>query len=239
MNINYLGFNTKKAPFDNKLVRQAIAYAVDRQSIIDAVYLGAANEANSPVSPSVFGYSKDAKKYSFDVAKAKELLAQAGYPNGFKTKIWLNDNTVRRDIAVILQDQLKQIGIDLQIEILEWGSYLDRLARGEHDMFLLGWTSSPDSDSALYALFHSKNHGSSGNRTYFTNSRMDQLLDLGRESTVPEDRIKYYKEAQDIVQEEVPMLVLVYPYDNVGLQKTIKGFILDAESEHRLIHVSK
>lgn len=239
LTMNYLGFNTEKAPFDNKLVRQAIAYAVDRQSIIDAVYLGAANEANSPVSPSVFGYSKDAKKYSFDVAKAKELLAQAGYPNGFKTKIWLNDNTVRRDIAVILQDQLKQIGIDLQIEILEWGSYLDRLARGEHDMFLLGWTSSPDSDSALYALFHSKNHGSSGNRTYFTNSRMDQLLDLGRESTVPEDRIKYYKEAQDIVQEEVPMLVLVYPYDNVGLQKTIKGFILDAESEHRLIHVSK
>lgn len=239
MNINYLGFNTSKAPFDKKEVRQAIAYAIDRQSLIDAVYLGAATEANSPVSPSVFGYSKDAKKYTYDVAKAKELLAQAGYPDGFKAKIWLNDNTVRRDIAVILQDQLKQIGIDLQIEILEWGSYLDRLVRKEHDMFLLGWTSSPDSDSALYALFHSKNHGSSGNRTYFTNPRMDELLDKGRESTIAEDRIAYYKEAQDIVQEELPMVVLVYPDDNVGIQKTIKGFVLDAESEHRIIHVSK
>ena len=239
LTMNYLGFNTEKAPFNKKEVRQAIAYAIDMDSMIAAVYLGAASKANSPVSPEVFGYNKDTKGYDYNVAKAKELLAQAGYPNGFKAKIWTNDNGIRRDTAVILQDQLKQIGIDATIEILEWGSYLDRLIRKEHDMFLLGWTPSPDADSALYALFHSKNHGSSGNRTYFTNQRMDQLLDMGRESTVPEDRINYYKEAQDIVQEEVPMLVLVYPYDNVGLQKTIKGFILDAESEHRLIYVSK
>ena len=127
LTMNYLGFNTEKAPFNKKEVRQAIAYAIDMDSMIGAVYLGAASKANSPVSPDVFGYNKDTKGYEYNVAKAKELLTQAGYPNGFKAKIWTNDNGIRKDTAVILQDQLKQIGIDASIEILEWGSYLDRL----------------------------------------------------------------------------------------------------------------
>ena len=166
-------------------------------------------------------------------------MAQAGYPNGFKAKIWTNDNGIRRDTAVILQDQLKQIGIDATIEILEWGSYLDRLIRKEHDMFLLGWTPSPDADSALYAVFHSKNHGSAGNRTYYTNARVDELLDKGRETTVEADRIESYKEAQDIIMDEVPLIPLVYPDNNVGMQKTIKGFELDPENQHNLYPVSK
>ena len=239
LSMNYLGFNTEKAPFDKKEVRQAIAYAMDMDSMIGAVYLGAATKANSPASPDVFGYNKDTKGYENNVAKAKELLAQAGYPNGFKAKIWTNDNSTRRDTAVILQDQLKQIGIDIQIEILEWGSYLDRLIRREHDMFLLGWTPSPDADSALYAVFHSKNHGSAGNRTYYTNARVDELLDKGRETTVPEERIGYYKEAQDIIMDELPLIPLVYPDNNVGIQKNIKGFELDPENQHKLYPVSK
>ena len=239
LTMNYLGFNTEKAPFNKKEVRQAIAYAIDMNSMIAAVYLGAASKANSPVSPEVFGYNKDTKGYDYNVAKAKELLAQAGYPNGFKAKIWTNDNGIRRDTAVILQDQLKQIGIDATIEILEWGSYLDRLIRKEHDMFLLGWTPSPDADSALYAVFHSKNHGSAGNRTYYTNARVDELLDKGRETTVEADRIESYKEAQDIIMDEVPLIPLVYPDNNVGMQKTIKGFELDPENQHNLYPVSK
>ena len=120
--------------------------------MVDAIYLGAATPASSPVAPAVFGHNKDLKVRKQDIAKAKELLAQAGYPNGFKAKIWTNNNNVRKDTAVILQDQLKQIGIDVEIELLEWGAYLDRLANREHDVFLLGWTPSPDGDSAMYAV---------------------------------------------------------------------------------------
>lgn len=239
ININYLGFNTKKAPFDKKEVREAIAYAIDVPSLIQAVFLGAATPSNSPVAPGVPGYNPNAKEYKQDIQKAKELLAEAGYPNGFKTKITLNDSGVRKNIAVILQDQLKQIGIDVEVEIIEWGAYLDKLARGEQDMFLLGWSSSPDCDSALYALFHSKNHGSSGNRTYYTNPRVDELLDLARASTNQDERNKYYGEIQEIIQEELPLFVLVNPFDNAGLQKNIQGFYLDLESEHRLANVSK
>lgn len=239
LTMNYLGFNTTKAPFDKKEIRQAIAYAIDLQSMVDAIYLGSATPANSPIAPAVFGYNKDLKQHKQDIAKAKELLAKAGYPNGFKAKIWTNDNNVRKDTAVILQDQLKQIGIDTQIEILEWGSYLDRLANREHDMFLLGWTPSPDGDSAMYAIFHSQNHGSAGNRMWYTNARVDELLDKGRESTIAEEREAAYKEAQAIIMDEYPMVPLVYPDNNVGIQKNIKGFELDLENQHKLYPVSK
>lgn len=239
ININYLGFNTKKAPFDKKEVRQAIAYAIDIPSLVNAVYLGSATAANSPMAPGVPGYDPNAKEYKQNIEMAKKLLADAGYPNGFKAKISLNDSGVRKNIAVILQDQLKQIGIDLEVEIIEWGAYLDKLARGEQDIFLLGWSSSPDGDSALYALFHSKHQGSGGNRTFYENKKVDELLDAARKSTNQEERNGYYKELQNILQEDLPMFVLVYPFDNAGLQKNIKGFILDTESEHRLYKVSK
>ncbi len=239
MSMTYLGFNTQRAPFDKKEVRQAIAYATDADSIINAVFLKAAKKANSPVSPNVFGYNKDAKLYIQNIAKAKELLAEAGYPNGFKARIWTNDKSVRKDTAVILQDQLKQIGIDVQIEILEWGSYLDRVAKGEHDMFILGWSSSADSDSAMYALFHSKNLGGAGNRTFYKNAKVDELLDKARESTVPEDRIKYYKELQNIIQEDLPMFALVYPDEITGMQKNIEGFVFHPEGTHYLAPITK
>lgn len=239
ININYLGFNNQKTPFNKEEVREAIAYAIDIPSIIQAVYLGAATPANSPVAPGVPGYNSNTKSYKQNIKKAKELLTKAGYPNGFKAKISLNDSGVRKNIAIILQDQLKQIGIDLEVEIIEWGAYLDKLARGEQDMFLLGWASSPDCDSALYALFHSKHHGSGGNRTYYSNSKVDELLDLARASTNQDERNKYYGEIQTIIQEELPMFVLVYPFDNVGMQKNVKGFYLDIEGEHRLSNVSK
>ncbi|SJZ76429.1 peptide/nickel transport system substrate-binding protein [Cetobacterium ceti] len=234
MGINYLGFNTTNKVLGNVLVRQAIAKAIDLDSIVEAVYLGAAQKANSPVSPSVFGYNKDTKAYEQNIAEAKELLKKAGYSKGIDLKLWTNDNSVRRDIAVILQDQLKAININLNIEILEWGAYLDQLLQKKHDLFLLGWASSPDSDSALYALFHSKNHGSSGNRSYYDNKKVDKLLDLGRESTNPEDRKKYYYEAQGILQEEIPLLTLAYPYDTVGANKSISNFNLNIEKLHKV-----
>lgn len=239
MSVTYLGFNTKKAPFDKKEVRQAIAYATNVDDIIGAVFLGSAKKANSPVSPNVFGYNKDAKLYTQNIEKAKELLAKAGYPNGFKTRIWTNDTNIRKDAAVILQDQLKQIGIDVQIEILEWGSYLDRVANGEHDMFILGWSSSADSDSALYALFHSKNLGGSGNRTFYVNKKVDELLDKARESTVPADRIEYYKELQNIIQEDLPFFTLIYPDNITGMQKSVENFVPNAEGTPALYKVYK
>lgn len=237
--ISYLGFNTQKAPFDKREVRKAIAYAVDLPSIINAVYLGGARIANSPIPPGVPGYTDDVTTYSHNPEKAKELLAKAGLADGFKAKLSISDKNMTKDIAIILQDQLKQIGIDLEIEVMEWGAYLDKLGRGEQDMFILGWVSPPEPDVCMYALFHSDNKGAGGNRTYYDNKRMNELLEKGRSTTEQAERNKYYYEAQRLVQDDIPMFVMIYPFKNAGMQKNIENFNLNADNKPRLDRVKK
>ncbi|MGL5124013.1 MAG: glutathione ABC transporter substrate-binding protein [Fusobacteriaceae bacterium] len=235
----YLGFNMNKKPFNDIRVRQAIAYAIDEQAIVNTVYQGAGTLANSPIGPLVFGYSKDSKAYSYNFEKSKQLLKEAGYENGFTFKLWTNDNAIRRDIATIVQDQLKQVGINVVIETLEWGAYLDGTSRGDHDMFILGWVSvTGDADYGLYALFHSSTMGGAGNRSFYSNIEVDKLLDIARASSNPEERVELYKKAQEIIQKELPIYTLAYITQNVGIKNNIKGFKLNPAGHHKIYGLS-
>lgn len=233
----YLGFNLKRDIFKNKKVRQAIAYGVDLDSIVETVYAGGATKANSIIGPKVVTHA-DCKTYEYNPEKAKELLKEAGYPNGFKTSIWINNNPIRRDIAVIFQDQLKQIGIDVQVETLEWGAYLDRTALGEHDMYILGCVSvTGDPDYGINLLVNSKMHGGPGNRSFYVNKKVDELLNLGKSEMNPEKRNIIYKEIQEILQDELPMLYICYPNQNAAMNKNLKGFALKPSGHHLLYNV--
>ena len=237
--MTYLGFNMKKEPYNNPKVREAISYAIDQKPIIDTVFLGAGEAANSIIGPNVWGYY-DVEKFTQDIEKAKALLAEAGFPNGFKAKIWVNDNPVRRDIAVILQDQLKQIGIDLAIETVEWGAFLDGTARGDHEMFLLGWgTVTRDPDYGIYELVSTATMGSAGNRSFYSNPTVDKLLEEGRTELDPEKRKVIYKEIQEIIRKDIPMYMIIYPLQNVVTQKNIKNFKLDSAQSHKIYGVIK
>ena len=239
VSMTYLGFNMKKAPYDNPKVREAISYAIDQKPIIDTVFLGAGEAGNSIIGPNVWGYY-DVEKYTQDIEKAKALLAEAGFPDGFKAKIWVNDNPVRRDTAVILQDQLKQIGIDLTIETVEWGAFLDGTARGDHEMFLLGWgTVTRDPDYGIYELVSTTTMGSAGNRSFYSNPTVDKLLEEGRTELDPEKRKAIYKEIQEIIRKDIPMYMIIYPLQNVVTQKNIKNFKLDPANAHRIYGVTK
>ena len=232
--LTYLGFNMKKAPYDNPKVREAISYAIDQKPIIDTVFLGAGEAANSIIGPNVWGYY-DVEKYTQDIEKA-----EAGYPDGFKAKIWVNDNPVRRDTAVILQDQLKQIGIDLAIETVEWGAFLDGTARGDHEMFLLGWgTVTRDPDYGMYELISTATMGAAGNRSFYSNPTVDKLLEEGRTELDPEKRKAIYKEIQEIIRKDIPMYMIIYPLQNVVTQKNIKNFKLDPANSHKIYGVTK
>ena len=235
LSVAYLGFNTQKAPFDNVKVRQAIAYAINADDIVDAVLMGAGSPANSPIGPKVFGYNPNIERYHQNYDKARELLKEAGFEDGFKTTIWTNDNPTRVQIAQILQAQLRKIGIEVSIEVVEWGAFLDGTSRGDHDMFILGWvTVTGDADYGLYALFNSATHGGAGNRSFYTNPKVDQLLNDARTSTNPEERKALYGEVQEIIQEEVPTFSLYDQYQNVGIQKNVKGFELAPAGHHKL-----
>ncbi|MCI5725478.1 MULTISPECIES: glutathione ABC transporter substrate-binding protein [Fusobacterium] len=234
VSMTYIGFNLKKAPFDNPKVREAISYAINQQPIIETAFVGGAVAADSIIGPRLFAYYP-VEKYEYNPEKAKELLKEAGYENGFKTKIWINDNNIRRDIAVIVQDQLKQIGIDMAVETLEWGAYLDGTARGDHEMFILGWgTVTRDPDYGISALVSTETQGGAGNRSFYSNPKVDELLKAGRAELDIEKRKAIYKEVQEIIRKDLPMYMVSYPTYNVVTKKDVKNFKFELSTAHRL-----
>ncbi len=234
----YLGFNAQKAPFDDIRVRQAISMAVNKNDIIDGIYEGTAIPAVGPIAPGVFGFDPAVKPMPYDPVKAKELLTAAGYADGFSTTIWTNDNPARIQIAEYVQSKLRDLGITVTIEVLEWGAYLDNTGEGKHDMFILGWsTPTLDGDYAMYALFHSSNFGKAGNRTFLKDDELDELLDKGRQESDPAKRLAYYKEAQEKLVELAPMLYLLHIEDLTGVNNDVKGFYMSSARIFKLHEV--
>ena len=240
LSTNYVGFNAAKAPYDDVRVRQAINHALDVGAIIDAIYEGLGNPANGPISPQVFGANLDLEGYDYDPERARALLAEAGYPNGFDTTIWTNDNPLRIQIAEIAQAFLADVGVNVEIQVLEWGAYLDGTAAGNHDMFILGWvTVTADADYGLYALFHSSQFGNAGNRTFWASDRLDELLDLGRSEADADTRMEIYAEAQEIIAEQAPWIFLNVTLEMNGWRDNVDGFIAHPAGSHRLANVQK
>lgn len=233
--ISYIGFNTEKEPFDDPKVRRAVALAVDLDEIIDGIYDGFGTPAAGPLSPDTFGFDEDLKPMKANLDEAKKLLKEAGLEDGFKTTIWTNDEQQRVDTAIYLQNQLKQLNIDVAIEQMEWGAFLDKTAQGEHDMYILGWSNPVgDADYGLYALFHSKNKGDPGNRSFYENPEVDRLLDEGRQETDPEKRLAIYKEVQQIIAEDQPMVFIHHKDYLLGVSNAIEGFDINMAGKYQL-----
>ncbi len=235
LSIDFLGMNNEKEPFNNPLVRQALAYAINPQEMLDSVMEGEGELAVSPLQKSVFGATTDVKKYEYNPEKAKQLLAEAGYPNGFKTSISTDDGAVRNRIAVVAQSKLKEIGIDATINSMEWGKYLDMTAKGEHEMFILGWsTNTGDADYGLAGPYLSTNHGDGGNRSFYTNTAVDKLIIDASHELDEAKRIELYKLAQQQIVEDVPTILLYHKNMNSGIQKNIKGYKVHPAGSHVL-----
>lgn len=230
VSVAYIGFNTEKEPFDDVRVRQALSMAVDKDEIIEGVMNGVGIPAIGALAPPVFGFDDSIEGLPYDVEQAKELLAEAGYEDGFETTIWTNDNEQRVDTAVALQSQLSEIGVDVQIEELEWGAYLERTSNGDHDMFILGWsTVTSDADYGLFPLFHSSQHGEPGNRSFLADDEVDALLDEGRRETDPEARQEIYTEVQQKLVDLAPMMYTHHQEYLLGVNDSVKDFGINAQ----------
>ncbi|MDX8336636.1 ABC transporter substrate-binding protein [Candidatus Cetobacterium colombiensis] len=234
----YLTLNNLREPFTNKDFRKALSYAIDRQSIVDAVYLGKASIAKSIVNPTVFGSDQTVGTADYNLEKAKEYLEKSQVTN--KTiKIMSNDNPIRLQAAQIVQANLKEIGINAEIETVEWGTYLQMTAKGDFDIFIGGWVSgTSDSDIVLFPLLHSSYKGGAGNRANFDNPEYDKLVELGRTSTDSSDRLVAYSKAQEILAEETPIVPLYYKNENMGLNKRIKDFTPMPNTIHNYAAIS-
>ena len=165
---SYVGMNTQKTPLNDVRVRKAIAMGVNRDIIIDSVLMGAVEKANSLLGPGVVGYSKDTKPFEYNPEEAKRLLNEAGYETLDLVMVTSN-NDLRKQMAEIMQAQLKEIGINIKIEILEWATFLNTTGSGKSDLFMIGWSnSSGDADYGLTPMLHSSMKGNSGNRSSLT-----------------------------------------------------------------------
>lgn len=238
LSTTYIGFNCAKSPFDNVLVRQAINMALDKEAIVNNVYKGTGYQARGPLGPNVWASNQNLEPYPYDVEAAKALMVEAGYPDGFSTTIWANENQQRMDIAEIVSNQLAAIGIKTEVKIMEWAAYLDGTAAGEHDMFILGWvTVTGDPDYGLYPLFHSSAFGSAGNRTFYSNPEVDALLEKGRTSVDSAEREEAYMRVQEIVRDEAPW-VFTWGGENIsGTAKNVKGFKQHPAGHYKLYSV--
>jgi|SRR5690625_1780081 len=235
VSMSYIGINVEQEPFDDVKVRQAISMAIDKEEIIEGVYEGIGIPAVGPLAPPVFGFDESVDGLEYDPEKAEELLAEAGYEDGFETTIWTNDDEQRIDTAVAVQSQLAEIGVDVEIEELEWGAYLERTANGEHDMFVLGWsTVTSDADYGMYPLFHSSQHGDPGNRSFLSDDEVDEVLDEARRETDDDKRQELYSEAQELLIDLAPMLYIHHQEYLLGVNENVKDFGIDAQGIYQL-----
>lgn len=233
MNVGYLALNIEKKPFDNKLVRQAINYAVNKEDILKAVYSGLGTSAKNPLPPNMWSYNESIKDYEYNPEKAKELLKKAGFENGFETTIWAMPvsrpyNPNGKKVAEIIQAQLAEVGIKAKIVSYEWGTYLDKTDNGKHDMALLGWTGdNGDPDNFLWVLLSATSATKpASNIAFWKNDEFTALIKEAKETADVKKRTELYKKAQVIFHEEAPWVPLAHSLVMAPMKKSVKGFVL-------------
>lgn len=229
MNIGYLGFNVKMKPFDNPKVRIALSHAVNKEAIIQNFFGGTAIPAKNPIPPSVSGYNDDIQDYDFNLDEAKKLLAEAGYKDGFSVDLWTMP-VVRpympngQKVAEAIQADFAKIGVKAKIVTMDWGTYLEKLAKGEAPMYIVGWTGdNGDADNFMYALLDKDAIGSNNNSQY-SNEEVHKLLIQAQIETDENKRNELYKQAQVIIHNDAPWVPLVHSTPLLAGKSTIKGF---------------
>ncbi|MEH7884763.1 ABC transporter substrate-binding protein [Bacillus sp. JJ1609] len=229
LNVAYLGLNNERGPLKDKKVRQALNYAVDKKSLIDAFYAGAAEPAKNPMPKTVAGYNDEVDGYEYNPEKAKELLKEAGFENGFEMELWampvarpyMPDG---KKVAEALQADFAKIGVKAKIVSYEWATYLEKARVGEADSFLLGWTGdNGDADNFLYVLLDQDNIDSN-NYARYKNQEVHDLFIQAQSTNDQAEREKLYKEAQLLIKEDAPWIPLVHSEPALAGRADVVGF---------------
>ncbi|MBF0406050.1 MAG: ABC transporter substrate-binding protein [Candidatus Riflebacteria bacterium] len=236
----YLGFNVKIPPFDNVKVRQAINYAIDRDTIVNLILNGRARMARGVLPPGIMNIganSSSAPKsadgtqiYSFDPVKAKALLIEAGYGDGKEfpeITLQFNADPSHTRTSEFILANLRDVGIACKLKIVDFKEHLDKVEKGEVGFFRMGWTADyPDPDNFLYTLFHTSNIGSEGNFSRYSNPIVDDLLERARFEVDPKIRIPLYEQIEQIIVNDAPWVFISHYTTHVLLNPNIRNFEL-------------
>lgn len=231
----YLGFNLKRPPFDDVRVRQAIAYAINRQEIVDGVLLGLGEKIATPYKPGTQWVNSSLEPRKFDAERAMKLLNDAGWRKNAAGLLSKNKQTLsftilsnhgnkqREDTATIIQQRLAQIGIEVKIRLVEWSAFLANfINKRNFDAVILGWSMSPEPDQ--YTIWHSSQTGERQfNFLSYNNERVDKALVEARRTFDENKRKVLYDLVQAEIYQDVPMVFLYAPYSTVAFHKRIQG----------------
>lgn len=231
-NVGYLAMNNEKLPFNIREIRVAINHAIDKEKLINDVFDNLAKPAKTYIPPFLWGYNENLESYDYNPEKSKQLLAEAGFPNGFKTTLWVMD--AARDYfpkpletAQFIKDNLKQVNIDAEIKVFNMNEYLAKLHDGEHQMALIGWTGDfTDPDNFLYTLLASENAkiGLAGNYSFYRSKEVDQLLAQARQTSNMVFRRSLYRSVQEMVNYDAPSVPLVHTMPALAARLSVKGY---------------
>lgn len=231
LNVGYVSMNVTKKPFDDVRVRQAMNMAIDKDAIIKAVFQGAGKPAVNPIPPTIWSYDKDIKPYPFDPAKAKALLAEAGYAKGFTTDLWYMPvqrpyNPDAKKIAELIQADLAKLGITAELKSYEWGEYRKRLQAGEHQMGQLGWTGdNGDPDNFMGVLLSCQSAREGGqNLSKWCNKDFSDLIDQAKKTSDMAKRTELYMKAQAIFHDDAPWIPIAHSVVYMPMSKKVIGF---------------
>ena len=224
INIRTFGFNTERKPFDDVRVRQAVALALNRTEIVLMAEFGMGQPTGPiPVSATKWAIPvSELPLYTPDHEKARKLLADAGYPQGLSFNI-VCSSTYEGGLAVaqVIQSELKNIGVDVHLEVIEWGAYIDRWVKRDFDSMVELRGGSGEPDRFLYRTLHSTG---GVNNFMYKDEELDRLLDLGRAQTNPAERKVTYDAVQKLLSEKAPVNFLYCPSENHVLRSSVEGF---------------
>jgi peptide/nickel transport system substrate-binding protein len=229
--------NHSKPPFDNKALRQAFAAAVNRTAIDKVVFLGSGAIGQGPIPPNSWAYDKDLKGWgpTANPELAKQKLAEGGQPNGFKVTFDTNNSTQRVQLSQLVQEQLRAVGIELEILILEPGPYGDRRPSLEYVSRIATWSGRADPIGNMYSHFVTKGANNFG---AYSNPELDKLLETGRTSQDRAERIKALQAAQRIIVEDSPVVFLYHEPWIRAWSKKLQGYKAQADGLMRFTDVS-
>ncbi|NLN47974.1 MAG: ABC transporter substrate-binding protein, partial [Clostridiales bacterium] len=239
--IVYLGLNTENKPLDNPKVRQAIAYAVPYEQICKVLGGGEkyAPRARTVLTEELSG-SAPVFQYEYDLENAKELLKEAGYENGFKLNFDLFNAGKFPDMAVVLQAELKKIGIDMEINSMAPPAFFQSGDAGKLNFFVVSWwDNAADPVGLLNDIVHSASIPSPGNYAKYVNKDVDSLIDKAKVELEPAKRDELLKDAQEILAEDVPYIPIHEAMITLAFRKNVKNYVHYSDSITRLYELEK
>ena len=230
----YIGLNCEKAPLNDVRVRKAIALAINTAAMQRVVWRGIGYAPNGPL-PKGFPYCDETiPAHEVNIEKAKALLKEAGIKDGLTLEIWTNESKERVDAATIIQSMMAEIGITLNIKVMEYGTFLDGCRQGKHDLFVSGWGNNlPDPEYTFGRTFHSKGIGGN-NYSFYKNAAFDAAMDEGLRLPDGPERAEAYKKVQQYLLDEVPALWWSVNETIFGVNKNIESFDINTRGMPRL-----